>query len=69
MVGQDLQNTLTGQDLHETIVSQSDAVITDHLNASGNEVATCTFTLDTGALLPATVTLFANGSIGMHGGS
>ena len=69
MVGQSLQNTLTGQNLNEKVVSEADATITSNLNASGNEVATCNFTLDTGALLPATVTLFANGSIGMHGGT
>ena len=44
MVGQGLQNTLTGQNLNEKIVSESDAVIVSNLNASGNEVATCTFT-------------------------
>jgi len=68
MVGQGLQNTLTGQNLNEKIVSESHAVIVSNLNASGNEVATCTFTLDTGMEMPSTVTLFANGSIGMHGG-
>jgi flagellar basal body-associated protein FliL len=62
-----LQNTVTGQSLNETVVSYADPVITSNLNASGNEVATCNFTLDTGALLPATVTLFANGSTGMVG--
>jgi hypothetical protein len=66
-IGQGAQSTLTGQDLHETVASESDAVITSNLNASGNEVATCTFTLSTGATLPATVTLFANGSLGWHG--
>jgi hypothetical protein len=68
MVGQSLQSTLTGQNLNEKVVSESDAAIVSNLNASGNEVATCTFTLDTGMAMPSTVTLFANGSIGMHGG-
>lgn len=35
------------------------------VNSSGNEVVQCGFTLDTGANMSATVTLFANGSTGL----
>ena len=63
-----LTNTLTGQDTGTWIVSSGTASTQSNLNGSGNEVALCDFTLDTGADFPATVTLFADGSIGLTGG-
>jgi hypothetical protein len=66
-VGQSVQSLLTGQNLNETVESESGAVITSRLNSSGNEIAACNFTLDTGVVVPVTVTLFANGSLGMAG--
>lgn len=35
------------------------------MNSSGNEVVNCEYTLDTGALFSGSVTLFANGSLGV----
>ena len=66
-IGQGAQNQVTGQNLSEKVVSESDAVVTNETNASGNETATCNFTMDTGAVVPVTVTLFANGSLGWIG--
>jgi hypothetical protein len=68
MVGQTLQNTLTGQSSGTQPVSFTGASIQSNLNGSGNEVVSCDYTLDTGADFPATVTLFANGSTGLTGG-
>lgn len=68
MVGQSLQNTLSGQNTGTSIVSSGASSIESNLNGSGNEVVSCNYTLDTGADFPATVTLFANGNLGLTGG-
>jgi len=70
VVGMKVTNTLTGQDTGTTVVSESSESLPGGQapNASGNEVAYCSLTMDTGAGMGATVTLFANGSIGFHGG-
>lgn len=68
--GMKVINTLTGQDTGTTVSSSTPEPYWQALpdgkgpNASGNEVAGCTLTLDTGTELPATVTLFADGHIG-----
>ena len=70
MVNNDhLKNTLTGADTGTWIVSVSSSNSSDAVtpNSSGNAVASCDYTLDTGANFPATVTLFANGSTGLTG--
>ena len=66
MVGQTMQNTLTGQNNGETVSSYTSGSgsIQSNQNSSGNEVVSCDYTLSTGADYPATVTLFANGSVG-----
>jgi hypothetical protein len=70
MKGATVKNTLTGQNTGTKVVSESNETLPDGAgpNASGNEVAYCTFTLSTGADLQVTVTLFASGYIGFHGG-
>ena len=71
MIGTTLQNTDTGQNTGTSIVSGGADINTGYvvvpLNSSGNEVVNCEYTLDTGALFPASVTLFANGSLGVTG--
>ena len=66
-VGKGLENTLTGQNTGTSIASYTSPSISDNLNGSGNEIVSCDYTLDTGADYPATVTLFANGSLGVTG--
>ena len=66
MVGQTMQNTLTGQNNGETVSSYTpgSGSFQGNQNSSANEVVSCDYTLSTGAHYPATVTLFANGSAG-----
>ncbi len=72
VTGMKVQNLDTGQDTGTTVSSSTPQLYWQALpdgkgpNASGNEVAGCTLTLDTGTELPATVTLFADGHIGFH---
>lgn len=66
-VGSSITNTLTGQNTNQTIVSAADGSVVSNLNASGNEVVTCSFTESTGEVFTATTTLFANGSTSWYG--
>ena len=67
-VGSGIQNSITGQNTNQTIVSATDGSVISNLNASGNEVVSCTFTESTGEVFGATVTLFANGSTSWYAG-
>jgi hypothetical protein len=60
-VGDTITNTLTGND-SGTVSSVADGSLISNVNASGNEVVTCTITESDGDVAPVTATLFANGS-------
>lgn len=55
MVGQPMQNTLTGQNNGETVSSYTSGSgsIQSNLNSSGNEVVSCDYTLSTGGDYPS----------------
>jgi hypothetical protein len=57
---------VTGQNTNQTIVSAAAGSVISNLNASGNEVVTCSFTESTGMVFTATTTLFADGSISWY---
>jgi hypothetical protein len=62
-IGIEVSNTITGN-ITGTIKQFSDPMLIATHNSAGNEVASCTFTDSNGSSFSATVTKFADGTIG-----